>query len=72
MPSAWFLVPGVGAQGGDASDALAGAREDGLGCLVNSSRAVLYPASPVGEYDADPAAWIGRQARIHAERFQVS
>ena len=43
MPGAWFLVPGIGAQGGATQDAIAGIREDKLGCLVNSSRAVLYP-----------------------------
>lgn len=41
-----ILVPGVGAQGGSASEAVAaGATADGRGLMVNSSRAVLY-ASP--------------------------
>jgi orotidine-5'-phosphate decarboxylase len=48
MPHALFLVPGYGAQGASASDAVAGfvagpaGREGGV---VNSSRAVTYPAS---------------------------
>ncbi len=67
MPQAWFLVPGVGAQGGAASDAVAGAREDGLGCLVNSSRGVLFGA----EEDPDPAAAIRQRAIEHAARFPV-
>ena len=43
----WFLVPGVGAQGGDLRCALtAGVRPDGLGVLVNSSRGILYAEDP--------------------------
>jgi orotidine-5'-phosphate decarboxylase len=72
MPGAWFLVPGVGAQGGSEADAVAGARADGLGCLVNSSRGVLYPGPDErSAYDADPIAWIAAAAGAHAERFQV-
>jgi len=41
MPDAMFLVPGYGAQGGTAADALAGLRSDKRGVLVNSSRAIL-------------------------------
>ncbi len=41
MPDTLFLVPGYGAQGGTAHDALAGARPAGGGVLVNSSRAIL-------------------------------
>lgn len=41
MPETLFLVPGYGAQGGSAHDAVAGARSDGRGVLVNSSRAII-------------------------------
>ena len=41
MPDTVFLVPGYGAQGGSASDALAGARGDGRGVVVNSSRGII-------------------------------
>ncbi len=41
MPQAIFLVPGYGAQGGSAADALAGLRPDGTGVVVNNSRAIL-------------------------------
>jgi orotidine-5'-phosphate decarboxylase len=71
MENAWFLVPGVGAQGGDPSNAMAGARPDGLGCLVNSSRAVLYPTGPDTAYEADPFPWIRAQAEAHAARFRL-
>ena len=46
-PTAWILLPGVGAQGGDLEAALsAGLRPDGLGVVVNSSRGVIYAADP--------------------------
>jgi len=71
MPAAWFLVPGVGAQGGAASDAVAGARPDGLGCLVNSSRGVLYPPEIERQtYDENPNLWIRSSSKSHAKRFQ--
>lgn len=41
MPQTLFLVPGYGAQGGSAADALAGSRPDGTGCIVNSSRGII-------------------------------
>jgi orotidine-5'-phosphate decarboxylase len=41
-----ILVPGVGVQGGDAAASVrAGARADGLGLIVSSSRSVLYASS---------------------------
>ncbi len=43
LPHCPFLVPGFGAQGASAKDAVAAAR-NGQGVLVNSSRGVLYPA----------------------------
>ena len=42
MPRAWFLLPGVGAQGGRAADVAAAFGRDGLGAVVNSSRGILY------------------------------
>ena len=69
MPAAWFLVPGVGSQGGSARDALAGARPDGLGCAVNSSRGVLFP--PTGQTDDDAAGAISARVADHAQRFVV-
>lgn len=40
MPDTIFLVPGYGTQGGSATDALAGLRDDGRGAIVSSSRAI--------------------------------
>jgi uridine monophosphate synthetase len=46
-PDLWFLVPGVGAQGGDLESALrAGLRKDGMGMLVNVSRALSRSSDP--------------------------
>ncbi|MGB8646137.1 MAG: orotidine-5'-phosphate decarboxylase [Anaerolineae bacterium] len=49
-PDLWFLVPGIGAQGGELDRALAaGLREDGLGMLINASRSIARAADPAGE-----------------------
>ena len=46
-PDLWFLVPGIGTQGGDLEKALqAGLRGDGLGLLINVSRAVAAAPDP--------------------------
>lgn len=42
MPGAFILVPGYGAQGANAGDAVAAARADGTGVIVNASRSVMY------------------------------
>jgi len=44
MPHAWFLCPGVGAQGGSMDEVL-GARRNGLGVLIPVSRSVLYAST---------------------------
>jgi uridine monophosphate synthetase len=46
-PGLWFLVPGVGAQGGDLEAALqAGLRADGKGLLINVSRGISRAKDP--------------------------
>jgi len=46
-PDLWFLVPGVGTQGGDLETALqAGLRKDGKGALINVSRSISRSADP--------------------------
>ena len=40
MPQTFFLVPGYGAQGAGADDAVAGFRNDNSGCVVNASRSI--------------------------------
>jgi orotidine-5'-phosphate decarboxylase len=51
LPEVVFLIPGYGAQGGQAADTAAGFRPDGLGAVVNSSRAITACFSP------DEPAW---------------
>jgi len=46
-PDLWFLVPGVGAQGGDLETALrSGLRADGKGMLINVSRGISRAEDP--------------------------
>ena len=55
MPKAWFLVPGLGAQGGGIGDALSGADVRGEGVLPAAARSVLF--GPAGT--PDPGAdWV--------------
>ena len=43
LPQSLFLVPGVGAQGGGNEGIKACFNQDGLGAVVSSSRAIMYP-----------------------------
>ena len=45
-PEMWFLVPGVGAQGGSVESLGVGLRADGLGILVNVSRGIGLAENP--------------------------
>ena len=57
-----FLVPGIGAQGGDVAAAVrAGRTSDGRGLLINSSRGILYASQ--GEEFADAARAAARALR---------
>jgi|SRR5579875_1944675 orotidine-5'-phosphate decarboxylase len=55
MPSAIVLAPGFGAQGASAQDAVAAARPDGLGVIVNASRGLMYAARSADESPAGAA-----------------
>ncbi|MCL2589875.1 MAG: orotidine-5'-phosphate decarboxylase [Betaproteobacteria bacterium] len=60
-----LLVPGIGAQGGDiAATVSAGQTKDGLGLILNSSRAILY-AGERKYWDGDFAT-AARQAALDA------
>jgi orotidine-5'-phosphate decarboxylase len=52
MPQAVILVPGYGAQGGTAADAVASFKDDGLGALVNASRSLTYAFGSTGVDEA--------------------
>ena len=59
-PEMYFLIPGVGAQGGEVEQTTrAGMNEHGRGFLVNSSRGIIYASS-------DPL-YFEREARSAAE-----
>ncbi|MCQ2146864.1 MAG: orotidine-5'-phosphate decarboxylase [Bacteroidales bacterium] len=53
-PDNFFLVPGVGAQGGSAEEVIANGSNDLCGLIINSSRGVLYASK--GEDFAEAAA----------------
>jgi orotidine-5'-phosphate decarboxylase len=54
MPDTMFLVPGYGAQGGDAPGSLAGVRSDGRGVLVSNSRGI----TAAWQHANAPDAWL--------------
>ena len=51
MPNTIFLIPGFGAQGGTAKDVAGGLDANGLGGVINSSRAIIF-AYQRDEYSA--------------------
>ena len=64
-----LLVPGVGAQGGDAAAVVRNARTaDGTGLMVSSSRAILYASS--GDDYAEAAAAAARELRDTLDRHR--
>src|ERR1700677_1093800 len=66
-PELWFLVPGIGAQGGDLDRMLAaGLDSRGAGLLINSSRAIIYAGG--GESGAIRAAALELRDAINRRR----
>ena len=64
-----FLVPGIGAQGGDVEAVLTNAKtSDGTGLIVSSSRAVLYASS--GDDFAAAAASAAKSLRDEINRWR--
>ncbi|MBV2234427.1 MAG: orotidine-5'-phosphate decarboxylase [Sterolibacterium sp.] len=64
-----FLVPGVGAQGGDVEKLVrAGRTANGTGLVINSSRAILYASS--GEDFAEAARSEARKLRDLVNRYR--
>jgi orotidine-5'-phosphate decarboxylase len=63
-PDTFFLVPGVGAQGGTVQDVLTASgwvSRPGVGVLINASRSIQYASSGTDFADA---------ARLEAEKMQ--
>ncbi|KRD77446.1 orotidine-5'-phosphate decarboxylase [Lysobacter sp. Root983] len=64
-----FLVPGVGAQGGDVEAVVSNAKTaDGTGLMVSSSRAILYASA--GDDYAEAAATAARTLRDQINAFR--
>ena len=60
MSASWILIPGFGAQGGDAGDVVAGFDQTGLGAIVNSSRNIIFAHSRAEYRDRfGPSDWQG-------------
>ncbi|MES2836625.1 MAG: orotidine-5'-phosphate decarboxylase [Bacteroidota bacterium] len=54
VPNHFFLVPGVGAQGGSLKEVVENGMNDDIGLLVNASRSILYASN--GSHFAEDAA----------------
>lgn len=66
MPNAYFLVPGYGAQGGNAKGVAKSFNDDGLGAIVNSSRGIMC-AYKKGDWKEEQFA---EAARVEAFRMK--
>ena len=66
LPHTFFLVPGYGAQGGGAKDVAGGFDQNGMGAIVNSSRAILCAWKKTGGDGKDFA----QAARAEAIRMR--
>lgn len=64
MPTAIFLVPGYGAQGGTAADTKACFDENGLGALVVSARGIIYAYAEGEQKDGKNFGEAARAAAI--------
>jgi orotidine-5'-phosphate decarboxylase len=65
MPHGVILVPGYGAQGAGAADAVAAARLDGRGVIVNASRSLMYA------YLRQPELRPGEAAAVAADAMRI-
>lgn len=68
-PDLPFLIPGIGAQGGDLAEAVAhGVAADGTGPVINSSRGIIYASSGPDFGRAARAAAMELRERINRAR----
>jgi orotidine-5'-phosphate decarboxylase len=68
-PDIPFLVPGIGAQGGDVGAVVRnGVRADGKGLVINSSRAILYADDASGFTETARQATLTLRDAINQER----
>jgi len=62
VPEAFFLVPGIGAQGGSLTEVIENGKTKEHGLLINSSRGIIYSSS-----DKD----FGKNARKEAQKLVI-
>jgi len=67
IPDHFFLIPGVGIQGGSLKDVSEKATNKDVGVLVNVSRAIIYSTDK--ENFAEEAGIIARQYRFEMEKY---
>ncbi len=70
LPHVVFLIPGYGAQGGNARDTAPGFRADGTGAIINSSRGITACFAP-DEKNWEAAVEAATRATIAALRNQT-
>jgi len=68
-PESFFLVPGVGAQGGSLKDVLEKATNDDYGVLVNSTRGIIYQSNGADFAKAAGQAALELQQEMEAILF---
>ena len=64
VPKSFFLVPGVGAQGGDLASVFHAAANEDVGLLVNSSRSIIFASSSDDYTDAARTAAMDLQQQM--------
>ncbi|WP_415381318.1 orotidine-5'-phosphate decarboxylase [Halosimplex sp. TS25] len=69
VPDIPFLVPGVGAQGGDAEAAVEHGLAEDVG-LVNSSRGIIFAGENQGEAFADAAGQAAKRLKKRLNRYR--
>ncbi|WP_255167593.1 orotidine-5'-phosphate decarboxylase [Natrononativus amylolyticus] len=69
VPDLPFLVPGVGAQGGDAEAAVEYGLANGVG-LVNSSRGIIFAGEDAGENFAAVAGEAAKRLKARLNRYR--
>jgi orotidine-5'-phosphate decarboxylase len=68
-PRTTFLVPGIGAQGGDVEAVVeAGLNANGAGMLLSASRSILFSGNPKGAAHAHRDEINAARERVHAAR----
>ena len=66
-PDHFYLVPGVGAQGGSLKEISEKAMTKDCGLLINVSRAIIYASE--GEDFAEKARTIARQYQLEMQQY---